>query len=318
MATITNTPIKVFISGETVTPSKLNELSQSTVALTAGSIVATDIASDAVTTAKILDATSTTTGVTNAKLRHSAALSVIGRTSDTAGAPADIASANDGEVFRRSGTAVGFGTVATAGIADDAVTNDKLSLAANAGEIKKALNADNAPPIYACRAWVNFDGQTADNLAGTYTRTGTEVTVTATAHGLIVGNVARLDFTGGTPTAAVDGTYTVTQVDDANTFRVTTAATGTSSGGTVAILRRLIRGAGNVSNVTYLNASGDYVINFATAMPNANYAVSVGGSFFGNYVSLAESGTAQAFYMNTYNSTPTASNSAVIMCSVFA
>jgi hypothetical protein len=126
MATLTITPIKTFVSGETVTPAKLNELSQSTVALTAGSIVATDIASDAVTTAKILDATSTTTGVTNAKMRHSAALSVIGRTSDTAGAPADIAAANDGEVFRRSGTAVGFGTVATAGIADDAVTTVKI------------------------------------------------------------------------------------------------------------------------------------------------------------------------------------------------
>jgi hypothetical protein len=47
--------------------------------------------------------------------------------------------------------------VETAKIADDAVTNAKLSLAANDGEIKKAINADNAAPIYACRAWVNFD-----------------------------------------------------------------------------------------------------------------------------------------------------------------
>jgi hypothetical protein len=55
MATLTITPIKTFVSGETVTPAKLNELSQSTVALTAETIVAADIASDAVTTAKILD-----------------------------------------------------------------------------------------------------------------------------------------------------------------------------------------------------------------------------------------------------------------------
>jgi hypothetical protein len=48
--------------------------------------------------------------------------------------------------------------VETAKIADDAVTDDKLSLAANAGEIKKALNADNSPPIFACRAWALFDG----------------------------------------------------------------------------------------------------------------------------------------------------------------
>lgn len=58
------------------------------------------------------------------------------------------------------------GTLPIARIADDAVTNDKLSLAANAGEIKKALNADNDPPIYACRAWVNFDGLTVTNVGG--------------------------------------------------------------------------------------------------------------------------------------------------------
>lgn len=306
MATVTAN--KTWVSGETVTPAGLNLTATPTVS----------VADTEVTTAKIADATSTTTGVTNAKLRYSAALSVVGRSADSVGAPADITAASDGEVFRRSGTSVGFGQVTVAGIADDAVTNDKLLLAANAGEIKKALNADNSPPIYACRAWVNFDGATANNLAGTYTRTGTDVTIAATAHGLIVGNVVRLDFTGGTPTAAVDGTYTVTAVDDANTFRVTTAATGTSSGGTVSILRRLIRGAGNVSSVTYLNAAGDYVINFATAMPNANYAVSVGGSFFGNYVSFATPSTAQAFYMNTYNSTQAAFNSEVITCAVFA
>ena len=65
MATLVTTPIKTFVSGETVTPTKLNELSQSTVALTAGSIVAADIASDAVTNAKIasgVDASKLTTG----------------------------------------------------------------------------------------------------------------------------------------------------------------------------------------------------------------------------------------------------------------
>ena len=65
MATLTTPPIKVFVSGETVTPTKLNELSQSTVALTAGTIVAADIASDAVTNVKIasgVDASKLTTG----------------------------------------------------------------------------------------------------------------------------------------------------------------------------------------------------------------------------------------------------------------
>ena len=60
MATLTVTPTQTFVSGNTVTPATLNQLAQSTVALTAGTIVAADIASDAVTTVKILDANVTT------------------------------------------------------------------------------------------------------------------------------------------------------------------------------------------------------------------------------------------------------------------
>ena len=44
MATLVTTPIKTFVSGETVTPTKLNELSQSTVALTAGTVAVADLA----------------------------------------------------------------------------------------------------------------------------------------------------------------------------------------------------------------------------------------------------------------------------------
>ena len=47
MATITVTPIKTFVSGETVTPAKLNDLAESVVALTAGTIVNADVASGA-------------------------------------------------------------------------------------------------------------------------------------------------------------------------------------------------------------------------------------------------------------------------------
>ncbi len=72
-----------------------------------------------------------TAGVSSAMLRNSAALSVIGRTANSSGVPADIAAANDGEVLRRNGTAIGFGTIATAGIADNAVTLAKLATQAN-------------------------------------------------------------------------------------------------------------------------------------------------------------------------------------------
>ena len=63
-------------------------------------------------------------------------------------------------------------------------------------------------------------------LSGTYSRTGTTITVTATAHGMNVGEKVELDFTSGT---AVDGIYTIVTTAT-NSFTVTSAASGTTSG----------------------------------------------------------------------------------------
>lgn len=64
-------------------------------------------------------------GITNAKLRNSSALSVIGRSANSVGDPADITAGTDGYVLRRSGTTLGFGQIVAGGIADDAVTEAK-------------------------------------------------------------------------------------------------------------------------------------------------------------------------------------------------
>lgn len=77
----------------------------------AGSIGTTELADSAVTTIKIADSSSTTTGVTNVKLRQAVALSVIGNGTNATAAPADIAAGTTGHVLRRSGTAVAFGTL---------------------------------------------------------------------------------------------------------------------------------------------------------------------------------------------------------------
>jgi hypothetical protein len=65
--------------------------------------------------------------VSDAKLRNSGALSVIGRSANSSGDPADISAvAASDAVFRESGSVIGFGTIATGGIADDAVTFAKM------------------------------------------------------------------------------------------------------------------------------------------------------------------------------------------------
>lgn len=70
--------------------------------------------------------------VSNAKLRDSAACSVIGKSANASGDPEDITAAND-QVLRRVGDVLGFGTVPTNCLADDAVTFAKMQNSDAAG-----------------------------------------------------------------------------------------------------------------------------------------------------------------------------------------
>jgi hypothetical protein len=87
-----------------------------TIAATGGSGTVTSVASGTGLTGGPITATGTlsvaTNGITDTLLRDSAALSVIGRSANSTGDPADIAAASDHQVLRRSGTTVGFGSVA--------------------------------------------------------------------------------------------------------------------------------------------------------------------------------------------------------------
>ena len=88
---------------------------------------------------------------------------------------------------------------------------------------------------------------------------------------MIAGSSINVDATSGT---AVDGIYTVATVTDANTFTYT-AGTSLTTSGNITLLRNTIRASGNVSSITD-NGTGDYTVNFTTAMVDANYAFTVG------------------------------------------
>ena len=64
--------------------------------------------------------------VSDSLIADRTALSVMGRSANTSGQVADIAAATDAHVLRRSGTSIGFGTVATDGIADKAISYAKI------------------------------------------------------------------------------------------------------------------------------------------------------------------------------------------------
>jgi len=167
---------------------------------------------------------------------------------------------------------------------------------------------------YGCRAWVNFNG--AGTLTGTYSQSGTTITVTITSHGLSQGKSVYITFQSGTASAEA---FTVTSVTNANVFVVTSATSRTTSGNCT--LATVIRASGNVSSITD-NGTGDYTVNFTTAMPDANYAIvttgqrnSAGGiTDTGIYGGAASTLTTSTARISTLNGAATATEDLPVVC----
>ena len=208
------------------------------------------------------------------------------RINDTNGSVSDFNSDSTGLVLRNFLSTFRF---------TDSVGIVKFKVDAS-GNLQFNSGYGAAATAYGCRAWVNFNGTSSNNLSGTYTQTGTTVTVSMTAHGYASGASAYLDFTTG---AADDGVYVVSVVD-ANTFTVTQASRSTF--GDVTSIRSTIRGSGNVSSVSD-NALGDYTVNFINEMPDVNYSVAGSGfrSSFGSVRTMTVNPAAYAVdYVQIY------------------
>ena len=175
-------------------------------------------------------------------------------------------------LIKKDGTSAGsinsgglFNNTLTSTRTDQALTAAQGKVLQDAKLDKASISATGSAPYFVCRAWVNFNGVP---LNGTYSQSGTTVTVTMTAHGMSVGQNVNLSVTSGT---AVSGSYPVATVIDANTFTYVVATSLTTSGN---ITRNLfIRASGNILGITD-NGVGDYTINFTNPMPDANYSFS--------------------------------------------
>jgi len=75
-----------------------------------------------------------------------------------------------------------------------------------------------------------FDTTVAPVTTATYGRSGTTVTVSSTAHGLVTGDVRGFDFAAGTGGTATNGNYTITRLT-ADTFTITDINSGSITAG---------------------------------------------------------------------------------------
>lgn len=145
--------------------------------------------------------------VTDAKLRNSAALSVIGRSANSTGDPADIAAASDGQVLRRSGTTLGFGAVDLTGA--NAVTGTLPIASGGTGQTTAAAAINALVPTQTGNAgkFLKTDG----SAVSWDTPTGTPVTGRAvmSATQAITGSASFQDITDLSLTLPAAGTYLV-------------------------------------------------------------------------------------------------------------
>ena len=172
----------------------------------------------------------------------------------------------DNATAQATETARGTAKIATTTQAKE-LTDDATFLTPlkSVSAIRASLNVGDSAPIYACRAWVNFN---ARPLAGTYVQSGTNtVTVTMPAHGMSVGQLVNLSVSSGT---GVSGSYVVTSVPSIDTFTYTAATILTTSG---SITRNLfINASVNILGITD-DGTGLYTITFIYDMPKTGYAV---------------------------------------------
>jgi hypothetical protein len=174
-------------TGSTAVPTAVSVGTNTVLGRQGSNIVAAQVA-----TAQVAD-----NAITDAKIRDSAALSVIGRSANTTGDPADISgSASSDAVLRISGTTLGFGTVATAGIANDAVTYAKIQNVVNNNRFLGRISGAGGDVE-------ELTGTQATTLIDTFT---SALKGLAPASGGGTTNFLRADGTWTTPVAGANAT----------------------------------------------------------------------------------------------------------------
>lgn len=209
--------------------------------------------------------------VTDGKLRDSTALTVIGRSANSTGDPADIsATAASGAVLRESGSVLGFGTVATAGLAADAVTYAKMQNVSAGdkmlGRISGSGDVEEIAVTAAGRAILD-DATAADQL----TTLGIPTPISGANGGTGVANTSKTITLGGNLTTSGAFATTLTAT---NTTTITMPTTGTLAtlAGSEVLTTKTIQGGNFGASVT---GNDTYAFNASPAL-----TAYVSGQFF--------------------------------------
>ncbi len=205
---------------------------------------------DITTSSNSFATTITNNAVTDAKLRDSSALSVIGRANNTSGDPSDIVAASDFQILRRSGSSLGFGAINLA--SSNAVSG--VLAEANGGTNQSTYALGDT--IYSSAA------NTLSKLSGNTTtekqylsQTGNGAISAAPAWSAITGT----DITGDALTKTDDTNVTLTLGGNPTTALLRAASLTLGWTGTLAVVRGGTGfGTATQGDIIYADASNSF------------------------------------------------------------
>ena len=154
-----------YIADDAVSTAKINDLAvvDAKIANATISYGKLNLADGSIPGTKIADE-----AITNAKLRDSAGLSIIGRSANSTGQPADIVAGADGRFLRRSSSVLGFGAIVSDDLPAGTVLNAKFYESSTEFVITNVIPLDNTIPQ-------NGEGQQIISGAITPTKTTSKI-----------------------------------------------------------------------------------------------------------------------------------------------
>lgn len=198
-------------------------------------------------------------------------LSVAGRSANTLGDIAAI-TGTDGQVLRVSGTALGFGTIVTAGIADTAVTYAKIqNVSATARLLGRTTVGAGVIEEISLAGGLAFSGSTL-TAAGALTPTSVASTGAVTTSGATAG-LGYATGAGGAVSQATNRTTGVTLNKAAGAITLFSTTTTAGQVTTFTVTNSAVAATDTI-NVCMKSGTGIY-LPFVTAVSAGSFAISV-------------------------------------------